>query len=145
MLASAKRVDEFNVLSVHQTCIEFSSGNTKVTLQPDLALCLKCFGSLSPIDLVSYLPPLSSEGHESLHMLCAVWVLHSCVDRTKSFRKGNQLFVSRVKNWLTHWIVKDMTSAYSAKGLVPPEGLCVHILPGVSDSWMSFFSSEEAS
>uniref|UniRef100_A0A4W5PLN5 Zinc finger AN1-type containing 6 n=1 Tax=Hucho hucho TaxID=62062 RepID=A0A4W5PLN5_9TELE len=44
-----------------------------------------------------YPPPFPSPEHLRLHMLCPVRTLHIYMDRTKGFRKCDQLFVSWVK------------------------------------------------
>ena len=147
-LASAKRVGEIHALSVHQSCMKFSSGNTKVSLQPNPAFVPKVLGSCSPIELDAfYPPPFSSEEHRRLHLLCPVRALRVYSDRTEGLRKGNQLFVSWAKphvgkpvskQRLSHWIVEAITLAYTSKGLQPPAGLRAHSTRGLATSWALF-------
>lgn len=68
-------------------------------------------------------------------MLCPVHVLHAYLDRTKSFRRSDQLFISWAgphrgkpitKQWLSHWIVKAIALGYLSQGLQAPEGLRAH-------------------
>ncbi|XP_029975786.1 uncharacterized protein LOC115408980 [Salarias fasciatus] len=147
-LASAKRVGEIQALSVHKACTKFSSGNARVTLQPNPAFMPKVLGSCSPIDLLSFNPPpFSSDEQKRLHMLCPVRALRVYIDRTKSCRKSDQLFVSWAKSRLgrpvskqrlSHWIVWAIALAYNAKGLQPPEGLRAHSTRGLTTSWALF-------
>ena len=114
-LASAKRVGETHAFSVHQSCMKFAPGNTRVSLQPNPAFIPKVMGSCSPTDLAAfYSPPFSSEEHRRLHTLCPVRALLIYLDRTRGFRKSDQLFVSWAKphegkpvskQRLSHWIV----------------------------------------
>lgn len=147
-LASAKRIGEIHALSVHRACMQFSPGNTSVSMQPNPAFIPKVLGSCSPINLVAfYPPPFSSEEHRRLHNLCPVRALRIYIDRTQSFRQGSQLFVSWAKphvgmpvskQRLSHWIVGAIALAYSSKGLQPPAGLRAHSTRGLATSWALF-------
>lgn len=79
-------------------------------------------GSCSIIDLVPfYPPPFASDEHRGL---CVFWPLRRVralriyKNKTKSFRKSDQLFLSNVKNHLgkpvlmqqlSHWIVEAIS------------------------------------
>lgn len=144
-LASAKRVGDIHALSVHSSCTQFAPGHTRVSLKPHLAFVPKVVGSSSPIILTAFSPPpFSSEEDRRLHMLCPVRALQVYMDRTKRFRRSDQLFVSWAsphrgrpitKQRLSHWIVGAIALAYTSQGLQAPEGLRAHSTRGLAASW----------
>ncbi|KAI2662102.1 Gag-Pol polyprotein [Labeo rohita] len=109
-LASAKRVGELHALSVHQACLNFSPDDSKVMLLPNPAFVPKVSDSAyncSALELRAfYPPPFSSSEERKLHTLCPVRALRFYVNRTRSFRKNDQLFVS----WATHCKGKPISS-----------------------------------
>ena len=74
--------------------------------------------------------------------------LRAYVDRTRSFRTSDQLWVCfgagtrrggpLSKQRLAHWIVDAIGVAYASSGKVPPEGVKAHSTRGVSTSWALF-------
>ena len=147
-LATAKRVSEIHALSVHPACMRFTAGNLGVTLRPNPAFVPKVVKPCSPVELSAFQPPpYGSAEQQRLHMLCPVRALHTYVERTRSFRKGDQLFVSWAKpHWgkpitkqrLSHWIVDAIALAYSSSGLQVPTGLRAHSTRGLATSWALF-------
>lgn len=147
-LASAKRVGEIHALSVHQSCIQFSSDNTRVSMRLNPAFVPKVVGTCSPIELPAFCPPpFSSEEQQRLHTLCPVRALRIYMDRTQSVRQSDQLFVSWAKphmgkpvskQRLSHWIVGAIALAYTSRGLQPPAGLRAHSTRGLATSWALF-------
>ena len=147
-IVSAKRVGNLAALSVHQSCLTFSPGNRSASLRPNPAFQPKVISagfSSTVINLSAFCPPpFQSEEEERLHTLCPIRALSIYVDRTRSLRRSNQLFVcygSRTvgealsKERLSHWLVEAITLAYSTSGQVPPEGLRAHSIRGVATSW----------
>ncbi|XP_053296886.1 uncharacterized protein LOC128456655 [Pleuronectes platessa] len=147
-LATAKRVSDIHALSVHPACMRFTPGNLGVTLRPNPAFVPKVVKPCSPVELSAFQPPpYGSAEQQRLHMLCPVRALHTYVERTRSFRKGDQLFVSWAKpHWgkpvtkqrLSHWIVDAIALAYSSSGLQVPTGLRAHSTRGLTTSWALF-------
>ncbi len=109
-LASAKRVGALHALSVYQACLSFIPDDSKVTLLPNPAFVPKVCDSAyncSALELRAfYPPPFSSSEERKLHTLCPVRALRYYVNRTRSFRNNDQLFVS----WATHYKGKPMSS-----------------------------------
>ncbi|KAJ8380689.1 hypothetical protein SKAU_G00014670 [Synaphobranchus kaupii] len=82
-----------------------------------------------------------------LNALCPVRALRVYVDRTKGFRKSNQLFVSWAsthrgkpvsRQRLSHWLVEAISRAYEYSGLQVPDGLWAHSTRGMATSWALF-------
>ena len=92
-------------------------------------------------------PPFAGEEEAQLNLLCPVRALRVYVDRSKGYRRSNQLFVS----WgpprkggaltcqrLSHWVVEAIVLAYKSRGQRPPEGLRAHSTRGMATSWALF-------
>ena len=150
-LVSAKRVGDLHALSVHSSCMQFGSGDSKVSLRPNPAYVPKVmdtsYSCLSMEFSAFHPPPFTSEEQRRLHTLCPVRALRAYVSRTLSFRKADQLFVSWsgphkgkpiTKQRLSRWVVEAIALAYSAKGLEAPVGLHAHSTRGVATSWALF-------
>lgn len=150
-LVSAKRVGELHALSVHRTCLVFGPDDSKVTLLPNPAFVPKVSDSAyncSALELCAfYPPPFSSEEERKLHTLCPVRALRCYVNRTRSFRKNDQLFVSWATQCkgkpissqrLSHWMVEAIELAYTSMGLHSPAGLKAHSTRGMATSWALF-------
>lgn len=148
-LASAKRVSDIHALSIHKECTRFTRDNSRVTLRPNLAFVPKNpYLQCTPLELEAFCPPpFSSPEQERLHALCPVRALCTYIERTKAFRRSDQLFVSWAKPHLgkpvskqriSHWIVEAIQLAYSSTGLPPPEGLRAHSTRGMATSWALF-------
>ncbi|XP_063079934.1 uncharacterized protein LOC134469834 [Engraulis encrasicolus] len=150
-LVSAKRVGELRALSVHPSCLQVSEEGKRALLSPNPSFVPKVIEAsyrCSSLDLNAFHPPpFSSREEERWHRLCPVHALRIYVDRTKAFRKTDQLFVS----WsaarrglpissqrLSHWMVEAIGSAYEARGMQPPARLKAHSTRGMATSWALF-------
>ena len=148
-LATAKRVSDMHAFSVHPECIRFDADNMRVVLRPNPTFVpknprMECV----PVELEAFHPPpFASQEHQRLHSLCPVRALSVYVERSRLFRKANQLFVSWAtqhigkpitKQRLSHWIVEAIQLTYSSRGQRPPEGLRAHSTRGTSTSWALF-------
>lgn len=147
-MATTKRVSDIHALSVHTSCMRFSPDNLKVSLRPNPAFIPKVVGACSQVELDAFQPPPhTSPEQQRLHRLCPVRALSAYVDRTRSFRQVDQLFVSWAKpnkgkpvskQRLSHWIVEAISMAYSSAGLQVPVGLRAHSTRGLATSWAYF-------
>ncbi|XP_010773556.1 uncharacterized protein, partial [Notothenia coriiceps] len=146
-LASAKRVSDIHALSVHPSCTQFFPGQTRVLLKPNPAFIPKVVGSCTSIDIVAFPPPLCPSGEQQPNLLCPVRALRTYMDRSKEFRRNDQLFVSWAnphkgkpvtKQRLSHWIVEAIALAYTSQGLQAPPGLRAHSTRGLATSWALF-------
>ena len=93
-------------------------------------------------DLVAF---AASPGKQRLHALCPVCAVCMYMDKTKGFRRSDQLFVSWAnpkkgkpitKQRLSHWVVEAI--ALTSQGLQPPVGLRVLLTQGLATSWALF-------
>ena len=130
-LALAKRVCDIHALSMHPSCAQLFSGD--VILKPNPAFVPKVVGSCSPIYLVAFAAP---PGEQRSHALCPVRAVHTDMDRTRVFRRSDQLFVpwanphmgkSVTKQRLSHWVLEAIALAYTSQGFQPPVGLREHL------------------
>ncbi|XP_051815406.1 uncharacterized protein LOC127537286 [Acanthochromis polyacanthus] len=150
-LTSARRIGELQALSVHASCLQFSSDFGKVTLRPNPAFVPKVSDSAyscSTLELLAFHPPpFAGEDERRLNLLCPVRALCIYMDRTKGFRKSNQLFISwapshkgraLTRQCLSHWVVEAIILAYESRGLQPPERLRAHSTRGMATSWALF-------
>ncbi|XP_051980853.1 uncharacterized protein LOC127642225 [Xyrauchen texanus] len=149
-LASAKRVSDMHAFSVHPSCTKFSLSGDKVFLRPNPAFMPKCFPAFTceVIELSALHPaPFSSTEDQRLNALCPVCALRVYLDRTSSFRKSDQLFISWgpphsgkpiSKQCLSHWLVEAISLAYESRGVQPPEGIRAHSTRGMAASWALF-------
>ncbi len=136
---------------MHTSCLQFSPDYGKVMLRPNLAFVPKVSDSAyncSTLELLAFHPPpFAGEGEKCLNSLCPVRALHIYMDRTKGFRKSNQLFVSwapshkgraLMRQRLSHWVVEAIILSYESRGLQPPERLRAHSTRGMATSWALF-------
>ena len=146
-LVTTKRVSDLHALSVHSECTQFSDG--KVTIRPNPAFVPKNpWVQCNPVELEEFHPPpFGSQEDRRLHSLCPVRVLRVYMDRSRTLRKSDQLFVSWAarmigapitKQRLSHWIVEAIQLAYSSKGMQPPGALRAHSTRGMAASWALF-------
>ena len=91
-LASAKRVGDLHMLSIHPSCLEFAPGDSKVMLRPKAAFAPKVIPMSFELFHFSP-PPFASSKQRRLHGLCPVGVLSMYMGRTKDTRVCDQLFV----------------------------------------------------
>ncbi len=129
-LASIKRVGDLHAFSVGDSCLEFGTADSQVTLRPRPGYVPKVPTTPFRDQVVSLqaLPP--EEADPALALLCPVRALRSYVDRTQSFRTSDQLFVCHG----CHWIVDAITLAYQAQGVPCPFRLRAHSTRSVASS-----------
>ncbi|XP_058879441.1 uncharacterized protein LOC131737040, partial [Acipenser ruthenus] len=150
-VVSAKRVSELHALSVHPSCTRFAGDGSKVSMRPNPAFLPKVispFHMNQSVELMAFHPPpFSSPEEERLHMLCPVRALRCYMDRTKTVRQTEQLFICHgsrslgqplSKQRLSHWIVDAIKLAYESAGLPPPGQLKAHSTRGMATSWALF-------
>ena len=150
-LSSAKRVGEIRALSVHPSCLQFAPGSNKVCLIPNPSFMPKVIDPsyhCAPIELMAFHPPpFSSPEEQRLNSLCPVRALRTYMEKTRDFRRADQLFVSCAlshrgkpisQQRLSHWIVDAIRLAYESKGLQAPVGLRAHSTRGMATSWALF-------
>lgn len=150
-LTSARRISELQALSVHTSCLQFSPDYGKLMLRPNPAFVPKVSDSAyscSTLELLAFHPPpFADEGEKLLNSLCPVRALRIYMDKTKGFRKSNQLFVSwapshkgraLTRQRLSYWVVEAITLAYESRGLQPPERLRAHSTRSMATSWALF-------
>ena len=145
-LSTSKRVSDLHALSANPGLTTFSAGGAKVVIKPNPAFVPKNpFLKIVPVDLEAFHPPpFSSDEDRRLHCLCPVRALKVYIDRSKTSRQSDQLFVSWdpravgkpiTKMRLSRWLVEAIQSAYDSKGMLPPEGLRAHSTRGMAASW----------
>ncbi len=87
---------------------------------------------------LSALPPLT--GSQELSLLCPVRALRVYIERSVSYRKSEQLFVSFgnctnggpvTKQGISRWLVDAIILAYSSLGLQCPIGVRAHSTRGI--------------
>ncbi|KAI2665381.1 Taste receptor type 2 member 50 [Labeo rohita] len=87
------RVGELHAFLVSETCLEFSPADSHVTLRPSPGYVPKVPTTPFRDQVVNLqaLPP--EEADPALALLCPNCALRTYVDRTRSFRRSEQLFV----------------------------------------------------
>ncbi|KAL0155801.1 hypothetical protein M9458_050064, partial [Cirrhinus mrigala] len=124
-LMSIKRVGDLHAFSVSESCLEFGPADSHVTLRPRPGYVPKVPTTPFRDQVVNLqaLPP--EEADPALTLLCPVRALRTYVDRTRSFRRSEQLFVcfggqqmgnAVSKQRLAHWVVDAITLAYQCQG-----------------------------
>ncbi|KAL0149660.1 hypothetical protein M9458_055035, partial [Cirrhinus mrigala] len=117
-LASIKRVGDLQAFSVNEACLEFGPTDSHVVLRPRPGYVPKVPTTPFRDQVVNLqaLPP--EEADQALALLCPV-------DRTRSFRRSEQLFVcfggqqkgnAVSKQRLAHWVVDAISLAYESQG-----------------------------
>ncbi|KAL0165463.1 hypothetical protein M9458_037307, partial [Cirrhinus mrigala] len=120
-LTSIKRVGDLHAFSVSESCLEFGPVDSHVTLRPRPGYVPKVPTTPFRDQVVNLqaLPP--EEADPALTLLCPVRALRTYVDRTRSFRRSEQLFFcfggqqmgnAVSKQRLAHWVVDAITLAY---------------------------------
>ncbi len=91
-LASIKRVGDLHAFSVDDSCLKFGPADSQIILRP-WPMCPRfpLFPSGDQVVSLRALPP--EEADPALALLCPIRALRCYVDRTRSFRTSDQLFV----------------------------------------------------
>ncbi|KAL0199390.1 hypothetical protein M9458_007930, partial [Cirrhinus mrigala] len=134
-LTSIKRVGDLHAFSVNELCLEFGPADSHVRLRPQPGYVPKVPTTPFQDQVVNLqaLPP--EEADPALGLLCPVRALRIYVDRTRSFRRSEQLFVcfggqqkgnTVSKQRMAHWVVDAITLAYQCQGEPCPLGVQAH-------------------
>ena len=149
-ITTAKRVSDLHAFSVHAECLSFGGGDLSVRLQPNPVFVTKTQRVASSVRLEAFHPPpFSSDLDRCLHSLCPVRALRCYLRRTGAIRGStSQLFVTHgpgrsagkaaSKTSISRWLVETIQLAYTAKGVVVPEGLRAHSSRAQASSWALF-------
>ncbi|KAL0180479.1 hypothetical protein M9458_022885, partial [Cirrhinus mrigala] len=124
-LASIKRVGDLQAFSVNEACLEFGPADSHVVLRPRPGYVPKVPTTPFWDQVVNLqaLPP--EEADPALALLCPVRALRIYVDRTRSFRRSEQLFIclggqqkgnAVSKQRLAHWVVDAISLSYEGQG-----------------------------
>ncbi|KAL0163578.1 hypothetical protein M9458_039331, partial [Cirrhinus mrigala] len=143
-LASIKRVGDLQAFSVNEACLEFGPADSHVVLRPRPGYVPKVPTTPFRDQVVNLqaLPP--EEADPALALLCPVRALRVYVDRTRSFRRSEQLFVcfggqqkgnAVSKQRLAHWVVDAISLAYESQGEPCPLGVRAHSTRSVASSY----------
>ncbi|KAK2901343.1 hypothetical protein Q8A67_009458 [Cirrhinus molitorella] len=143
-LASIKRVGDLHAFSVNEACLEFGPGYSHVILRPRPGYVPKVPTTPFRDQVVNLQALPQEEADPALELLCPVRALHVYVDRTRSFRRSEQLFVcfggqqkgnAVSKQRLAHWVADAITLAYEAQGEPCPLGVRAHSTRSVASSY----------
>ncbi|KAL0151728.1 hypothetical protein M9458_052954 [Cirrhinus mrigala] len=143
-LTSIKRVGDLHALSVSESCLEFGLANSHVRLRPRPGYVPKVPTTPFQDQVVDLQALPSEEADLALGLLCPLRALHIYVDRTRSFRRSEQLFVcfggqqkgnAVSKKRLAHWVVDAITLAYQCQGEPCPLRVRARSTRSVASSW----------
>ncbi len=151
-LTSIKRVGDLQAFSVSEECLVFGPVYSHVVLRPRPGYVPKV-PTMPFHDQVVNLQALpSEEADPALALLCPVRTLRIYVDRTRSVRSSEQLFVCHggqqkgkavSKQRLAHWIVEAVLLVYQSEGEPCPLGLRAHSTRSVASSHAFWQTSAE--
>ncbi|KAL0194522.1 hypothetical protein M9458_008094, partial [Cirrhinus mrigala] len=143
-LASIKRVGDLQAFSVNEACLEFGPADSHVILRPRPGYVPKVPTTPFRDQVVNLQALPSEEADPALALLCPVRALQVYVDRTRSFRRSEQLFVcfggqqkgnAVSKQRLAHWVVDAISLAYESQGEPCPLGVRAHSTRSVASSY----------
>ncbi len=134
---------DLQAFSVDESCLELGRLTPVQHWDPGLAMCQ---GPTTPFrdQVVTCTRCPWRRQTQPWLSLCPVRALRQYVDRTRSFRTSEQLFVcyggqqkgnAVSKQRMAHWIVDAITLAYEAQGVPCPLRLRAHSTRGVASSW----------
>ncbi len=142
-LTSIKRVGDLQAFSVSEECLVFGPVYSHFVLRPRLGYVPKVPTTPFRDQVVNLLALLSEEADPALALLCPVRALCIYVDRTRSVRSSEQLFVCHrgqqkgkavSKRRLAHWIVEAVALVYQSLGEPCPLGMRAHSIRSVASS-----------
>ncbi len=143
VLTSIKRVGDLQAFSVSEECLVFGPVYSHVVLRPRSGYVPKVPTTPFRDQVVNLQTLPSEEADPALALLCSVRALRIYVDRTRSFRSSEQLFVCHggqqkgkavSKQRLAHWIVEALALAYQSQGKPCPLGVRAHSTQSVASS-----------
>ncbi|KAI2656397.1 Gag-Pol polyprotein [Labeo rohita] len=124
-LASIKRVGDLQAFSVDEVCLEFGPGDSHVILRPRPGYVPKVPTTPFRDQVVNLQALPLEEADPASALLCPVRALRIYVDRTRHFRRTEQLFVcfggqqkgnAVSKQRLAHWVVDAISLSYQNQG-----------------------------
>ncbi len=147
-LTSIKRVGDFQAFSVSEECLVFGPVYSHVVLRPRPGYVPKVPTTPFGDQVVNLQALPQEEADPALALLCPVRALRICVDRTRSVRSSEQLFVCHggkqkgkgregkavSKQRLAHWIVEAVALTYQSQGEPCPLGVRAHSIRSVASS-----------
>ncbi|KAI2661177.1 Tyrosine recombinase slr0733 [Labeo rohita] len=143
-LASIKRVGDLQAFSVDEACLEFGPGNSHVILRPRPGYVPKVPTTPFRDQVVNLQALPLEEADPASALLCPVRALRIYVDRTRHFRRTEQLFVcfggqqkgnAVSKQRLAHWVVDAISLSYQNQGEPCPLGVRAHSTRSVASSY----------
>ncbi|KAI2667306.1 ORF V: Enzymatic polyprotein [Labeo rohita] len=143
-LASIKRVGDLQAFSVDEACLEFGPGDSHVILRPRPGYVPKVPTTPFRDQVVNLQALPLEEADPASALLCPVRVLRIYVDRTRHFRRTEQLFVcfggqqkgnAVSKQRLAHWVVDAISLSYQNQGEPCPLGVRAHSTRSVASSY----------
>ncbi|KAI2663241.1 ORF V: Enzymatic polyprotein [Labeo rohita] len=143
-LASIKRVGDLQAFSVDEACLEFGPGDSHVILRPRPGYVPKVPTTPFRDQVVNLQALPLEEADPASALLCPVRALRIYVDRTRHFRRTEQLFVcfggqqkgnAVSKQRLAHWVVDAISLSYQNQGEPCPLGVRAHSTRSVASSY----------
>ncbi len=143
-LTSIKRVGDLQAFSVSEEYLVFRPDYSHVVLRPWPGYMPKVPTTPFRDQVVNLQALPSEEADPALLLLCPVRALRIYVDRTRSFRSSEQLFVcygaqqkgkAVSRQRLAHWKVDAITLAYQSQGEPCPLGVRAHSTRSVACSY----------
>ncbi|KAI2653956.1 Transmembrane protein 255B [Labeo rohita] len=143
-LASIKRVGDLQAFSVDKACLKFGSGDSHVILRPRPGYVPKVPTTPFRDQVVNLQALPLEEADPASVLLCPVRALRIYVDRTRHFRRTEQLFVcfggqqkgnAVSKQRLAHWVVDAISLSYQNQGEPCPLGVRAHSTRSVASSY----------
>ncbi|KAL0195045.1 hypothetical protein M9458_008617, partial [Cirrhinus mrigala] len=143
-LTSIGRVGQLDAFSVNESCLEFGPADSHAHLRPRPGYVPKVPTTPFRDQVVNLQALPLEEADTALGLLCPVHALRIYVDRTRSFRRSEQLFVcfggqqkgnAVSKQRLAHWVVDAITLAYQCQGEPCPLGVRAHATRSVASSY----------
>ncbi|KAI2668660.1 hypothetical protein H4Q32_005425 [Labeo rohita] len=143
-LASIKRVGDLQAFSVNEACLEFGPGDSHVILRPRPGYVPKVPTTPFRDQVVNLQALPLEEADPASALLCPVRALRIYVDRTRHFRRTEQLFVcfggqqkgnAVSKQRLAHWVVDAISLSYQNQGEPCPLGVHAHSTRSVASSY----------
>ncbi len=142
-LSSIKRVGDLQAFSVSEECLVFGPVYSHVVLRPQPGYVTKVPTTPFRVQVVNLQALPSEEADPALALLCPIRASRIYVDRTRSFRSSEQLFVCHggqqkgkavSKQRLAYWIVEAVALAYQSQGDPCPLGVRAHSTRSVASS-----------
>ncbi len=142
-VTSIKRVGDLQAFSVSEECLVFGPVYSDVVLRPQPGYVPKVPTTPFRDQVVNLQALPSEEADPALALLCPVRALRIYVDRTRSFRSFDKLFVCHggqqkgkavSKQRLAHWIVEAVALAYQSQGEPYPLWVRAHSTRSVASS-----------